>query len=481
MFASDYRRQAREALKGRWIRTTLLLILAMVLGAGGSVYGASGSIGSTKVELPAGEPLSKAAVIALIVVAVIGLWKFFMGSYVNMGLAGMYKRTMEGETPRAGMFFPAGLYWKSLGLSFMSGLFVFLWLLLLIVPGIIASYRYSMAQYLLYTHPEMGVMEALRESKRCMTGRKGRLFCLNISFIGWRLLSVLPSYLLVMASGFAWMINVNRIGAAAYAMPAYYIVSMVIGVLVTAVASAFLSNYQNMATIAFFRDAERAEDWRAEARAGEDYTEQNYGDAEDAAAEDDYAAAENFARNVTEEDLTHFSLRGEHPAATTTVLSADETVAKDMFQDYQCSRRKMEEAGVLEDYKALNASQISEMRWVRAYGDELMRRFDQDSAALEDILNLISEYAMMGLADRALQRVERHIRQQTLPDAQILNMVGSFLATIGSGVFAEDESFVRRKQEQAADMADRLQHRLEESDPDGAWIKGMELIRTMCE
>lgn len=374
MFASDYRRQAREALKGRWIRTTLLLI----------------------------------------------------------------------------------------------------------VPGIIASYHYSMAQYLLYTHPEMGVMEVLRESKRCMTGRKGRLFCLNISFIGWRLLSVLPSYLLVMASSFAWTISLNRNGAAAYTMPAYHIVSMVIGVLVTAVASAFLGSYENMAVIAFFRDAERAEDWRAEAKAGEDYAEQNYGDAEDAAA-DSYAAAENFARNVTEEDLTHFSLRGEHPAATTTVLSADETVAKDMFQDYQCSRRRMEEAGVLEDYKALNVSQISEMRWVRAYGDELMRRFDQDSTALEDILNLISEYAMMGLADRALQRVERHIRQQTLPDVQILNMVGSFLATIGSGVFAEDESFVRRKQEQALDMADRLQQRLEESDPDGAWKKGMELIRTMCE
>lgn len=479
MFASDYRRQAREALKGRWIRTTLLLILAMVLGAGGSVYGASGSIGSTKVKLPAGEPMNKAAVIALIVLAVIGLWKFFMGSYVNLGLVGMYKRTMEGETPRAGMFFPAGLYWKSLGLSFMIALFVFLWSLLLIVPGIIASYRYSMAQYLLYTHPEMGVMEVLRESKRCMTGRKERLFCLNISFIGWRLLSVLPSYLLVMASSFTWTFSLNRNGAAAYAMPAYYIVSMVIGVLVTAVASAFLGSYENMAVIAFFRDAERAEDWRAEARSGEDYAEQNYGEAENAA--DGYAAAENFARNVTEEDLTHFSLRGEHPAATTTVLSADETVAKDMFQDYQCSRRKMEEAGVLEDYKALNVSQISEMRWVRAYGDELMRRFDQDSTALEDILNLISEYAMMGLADRALQRVERHIRQQTLPDVQILNMVGNFLATIGSGVFAEDESFVRRKQEQALDMVDRLQQRLEESDPDGAWKKGMELIRTMCE
>ena len=77
-------------------------------------------------------------------------------------------------------------------LRIVTGVFVFLWSLLLVIPGIIALYRYQLALYLLLEHPEMRVMDCIRESKRLMTGRKGELFVLDFSFFGWYLLANIP-------------------------------------------------------------------------------------------------------------------------------------------------------------------------------------------------------------------------------------------------------------------------------------------------
>ena len=81
---------------------------------------------------------------------------------------------------------------KLILLIFLRALFITLWSLLFYFPGIIAAYRYRMSLYLLLDHPEMGVMECLRTSKQMMKGHKWECFVLDLSFIGWRLLSELP-------------------------------------------------------------------------------------------------------------------------------------------------------------------------------------------------------------------------------------------------------------------------------------------------
>lgn len=81
---------------------------------------------------------------------------------------------------------------KIIGLNILTGIFVALWSLLFVIPGIIAAYRYRQALYLLLDHPEMGVLECIRESKRLMRGHKAELFILDLSFIGWALLSIIP-------------------------------------------------------------------------------------------------------------------------------------------------------------------------------------------------------------------------------------------------------------------------------------------------
>ena len=85
-----------------------------------------------------------------------------------------------------------GYFFRFLWLEILTGIFIFLWSLLLVIPGIIAAYRYSMARFIFFEHPEKGAMQCIRESKEMTQGYKGQLFVLDLSFIGWALLSVIP-------------------------------------------------------------------------------------------------------------------------------------------------------------------------------------------------------------------------------------------------------------------------------------------------
>lgn len=472
MFARDYRARAREALRGRWKRMTWLTFLAMLLGAG--TVGGTSSVGVSSSDFEGmfeGQiPPEMWAVLAVlsVVLMCISLWFFFMGSFVRVGYTGMLSRAVDGETPRAGMLFPRGIYWKSIGLAFMKGLYIALWSMLLVIPGIIAAYRYAMADYILYQNPEMGVMDALRESKQRMVGRKWRMFCLEISFIGWQMLALVPAWLLLIGGGvyvgFSTAVTAESIGVIAgpsmMQMGAMWI-AILIGGLLSAIASLFVQTYMNTAVVAFFKDADRAGTWREEARAGEEYAEAAYG----GHAEPTIATA-----------MPHL---GDN-APVESVLTADETVARDVFIQHKCSRSLLEKAGLLEEYLKLKPSPIAEARWRKDYGDNLMRRFDADPSVLDDLLTLAAEYAMDDLTNRALQRIERHLRQETLENTEILNMCGRVLALLVSGCFAENPGFIQRKKEQISDMIDRLQVRLQAEDPDGAWQQDLALIRRMC-
>lgn len=86
---------------------------------------------------------------------------------------------------------------KVLGLSVVISVFTFLWLCLLIVPGLIAAYRYRLVFYILFDHPEYGIMQCISESGKMMKGRKWELFVLDLSFLGWQLLSALTMGILL--------------------------------------------------------------------------------------------------------------------------------------------------------------------------------------------------------------------------------------------------------------------------------------------
>lgn len=72
---------------------------------------------------------------------------------------------------------------------FMKGLFQFLWSLLLVIPGIIKAYEYRMIPYILSENPEISRQRAFEISKRMMMGNKWNTFVLDLSFLGWEILS----------------------------------------------------------------------------------------------------------------------------------------------------------------------------------------------------------------------------------------------------------------------------------------------------
>ena len=353
---------------------------------------------------------------------------------VGVGQYRVAKAVYEGERPEAGMLFPMRLVWKVLAMEIVRGLLIGLQMLLFIVPGIIANYRYSMAEYLLMEKPELGPIEALRESRERMMGNKERLFGLNISFFGWL-------FLLGLA------LSVLR-----YVLPNTPVMTFVYLAL-SLVLTAPMSVYLTMTETAFFRDIYRGADTVK-------------------------TPDEEYDSGMTPEEYD--AAPAGDPAKVYTALSADETVAKDIFLQHGCSRARLREAGILEEYEKLNASPSSEAAWVRDYGDQLMRRFDRDPEALDELLTLSAENASPELIDRALQRIERHIRQETLPDIEILDMAGRALAMLTSGAFDGSGGFVGRKRAQISDMADRLEHQLTESQPDGDWRRTLELIRSMA-
>lgn len=82
-------------------------------------------------------------------------------------------------------------YPRKLGGSLWMVLFVFLWSLLLVIPGIIKGFSYAMTQYILADCPNVKAKDALKLSMRMMNGHKWEYFVLGLSFIGWALLSVL--------------------------------------------------------------------------------------------------------------------------------------------------------------------------------------------------------------------------------------------------------------------------------------------------
>ena len=79
----------------------------------------------------------------------------------------------------------------------LVSVFTLLWSVLFIIPGIIMSYAYSMTFYILADNPNMSATDAIKASKAMMTGNKWRYFCLQFSFIGWILLSVLTGGILM--------------------------------------------------------------------------------------------------------------------------------------------------------------------------------------------------------------------------------------------------------------------------------------------
>jgi len=206
LYAKDFRKIARESLKGNWILAVLVCLVAAFLGAN-PVFSSGGgtanynfdaeSIGAIQNGTIQGGMIDGRIwtillpiITGIVVVAVIYLLAIMIiGGAVTLGLCKFNLGLVDKKKPQFTDLFSC---FDRLGagfcVQFLRGLYTFLWSLLFVIPGIIAGYRYAMAAYILSEHSDMTASEAIDASKQIIVGNKWRLFCLEFSFIGWDIL-----------------------------------------------------------------------------------------------------------------------------------------------------------------------------------------------------------------------------------------------------------------------------------------------------
>jgi uncharacterized membrane protein len=180
---------ARRALSGNWGMAVLGYVLYTVLVFSFSMFVFSSvffvsvvsSASGTNPALAVNAMNFFAQMVELLVSGafVVGFMGFFLGI------------AQEAEARLDLLFVGFQRFWKSFGTYFLYTLFVVLWTLLFIIPGIIAMFRYAMAFFIIADDEDCGALEAISRSKEMMKGNKWKFFCLHWRFFWWGLLCML--------------------------------------------------------------------------------------------------------------------------------------------------------------------------------------------------------------------------------------------------------------------------------------------------
>lgn len=253
--AADFRAIARDALRGKWPIAILTGFIAYFLGAGIATGGGGSSTGSSNnssnslfQDIQAAEHWFLIRNILFAVIVVLLIWVIItvvISGAVKLGYAVFNLKLIDRkDVALSDLFSQFHRFGDGFCMNILVGLYIFLWSLLLFVPGIIKTYSYSMTPYILAENPRMSANEAITESRRVMAGNKWRLFCLGFSFIGWELLCGLPSVIgTVFVSG--------RLIAGAGLATVLWIIPCVF---ISIIGALFVTPYREAAYAAFYRD-----------------------------------------------------------------------------------------------------------------------------------------------------------------------------------------------------------------------------------
>ncbi len=176
---------AKQCLARTW-KTTILVVIAYSI-----LSGSLSATVSSNVEVNQISPSFWTIFgVASLIGAVIGI---FLISPLHVGYYRYFMEARQGDAPFGSLFgaFRKGDYGNiTLGM-FMTDLKIFLFSLLLIIPGLIKTYEYALVPYLLAENPQMDYRRAQQLSRDIMRGEKLNLAILELSFMGWALLGAL--------------------------------------------------------------------------------------------------------------------------------------------------------------------------------------------------------------------------------------------------------------------------------------------------
>lgn len=175
----EIRAVARQELSGYWTMPVLATLVYGLITSAINMPNLFGQIGTTSFKLMA---TSSNLLLAILVAMPLGYG--FVLSFLK------FLREDKEDTVSQ-MFCGFKTYGRSISVMILMGVKIFLWSLLLIIPGIIKAFAYAMSIYISNDCPELSANECLHRSEDLMRGHKWQLFVLGLSFIGWALLCVL--------------------------------------------------------------------------------------------------------------------------------------------------------------------------------------------------------------------------------------------------------------------------------------------------
>ncbi len=194
----EYKNEALAALKGRWAPSVLAVLAYMAVLA---VFIAPYEIKAMQLSYDPTNLQLAADMMKWYPVFILGC--IFASFPLLVGLVNGFKSLFtDGDDKVLSNEFKIGFgnYWHHVWGMFLNRFFVFLWSLLLFVPGIIKTLSYAMTNYILVDKPELSANEAINLSKDMMYGHKFDLFYLYLSFAGWFILC-----LFTLGIGFLWL------------------------------------------------------------------------------------------------------------------------------------------------------------------------------------------------------------------------------------------------------------------------------------
>ena len=202
---SELRAQARERLEGQWGTFVLMTFLMLVIQ---TILQIPGYIGSLL------EVLSPENVLASLSFSNISNILSLLALPLSWGLTvSLLRNHREESVDLENLFdgFRGGRYTRVFCALFLVNLFSFLWALLLIIPGIMKAFSYALTPYIIMDEPELTARQAITRSCEIMEGRRWKLFCLYLSFIGWGILSILT-----FGIGILWLVPYMNASFAAF-------------------------------------------------------------------------------------------------------------------------------------------------------------------------------------------------------------------------------------------------------------------------
>ena len=161
---SELRAASRTTLSGNWMMAALATLVYLLIAGGVSSIPVAGS----ELAIIVAYPLAYGF-------AILFLDLFREGKPIDIG------KLFDG-------FKDFGRVWGTL---ILVAVYTILWTCLLIIPGIVKSYSYALTPFILKDEPELRYNAAIEKSMRMMNGYKMKLFLLDLSFIGWMILSIL--------------------------------------------------------------------------------------------------------------------------------------------------------------------------------------------------------------------------------------------------------------------------------------------------